>query len=210
MNDIGNKLKSARTESKMTQETVAEALNVSRQTISNWENNKSYPDIVSVIKLSDLYRISLDELLKGDEKMLRHLENCTNEVNSRNRFTKMIQILVYLVIWASLFIWFWAGEETDAMAYSLLAFYVVLPVATFILSFFIGKGEEWGKYKWFMILFFGIMCSVIMYCTFSLANTFATGNIHMPDFLGIIWGGIPSALGMLVGVIVQEIRGKRK
>ena len=52
--EIGQKLKSARTNSKMTQEKVAEEIQVSRQTISNWENNKSYPDIVSVIKLSDL------------------------------------------------------------------------------------------------------------------------------------------------------------
>lgn len=52
----------------MTQENVAEKINVSRQTISNWENEKSYPDIISVIELSNLYSISLDDLLKGDEK----------------------------------------------------------------------------------------------------------------------------------------------
>lgn len=45
-----------------------------RQTISNWENEKSFPDIVNVIKLSDLYNISLDQLLKGDEAMIEHLE----------------------------------------------------------------------------------------------------------------------------------------
>lgn len=45
---------------------VAEELNVSRQTISNLENEKSYPDIFSVIELSSLYSISLDDLLKGE------------------------------------------------------------------------------------------------------------------------------------------------
>mgnify|MGYP002226590752 FL=1 len=49
-------------------------IQVSRQTISNWENEKSFPDIVNVIKLSDLYNISLDQLLKGDEAMIEHLE----------------------------------------------------------------------------------------------------------------------------------------
>ena len=72
--EIGAKLKDARSRSGLTQEYVAEAVQVSRQTISNWENERSYPDIVSVIKLSDLYNISLDELLKGDEKMIGHLE----------------------------------------------------------------------------------------------------------------------------------------
>ena len=51
--DIGCKIKEARIEKKLTQEQVAELLGVSRQTISNWENEKSYPDIISVIKMSE-------------------------------------------------------------------------------------------------------------------------------------------------------------
>lgn len=51
--NIGQKLKESRLESKMTQEQVAEKLFVSRQTISNWENEKTYADIINVIKSSD-------------------------------------------------------------------------------------------------------------------------------------------------------------
>ena len=47
--EIGSKLQGARANANLTQEQVAEALGVSRQTISNWENEKTYPDIVSVI-----------------------------------------------------------------------------------------------------------------------------------------------------------------
>ena len=65
--EIGKKLKEARLNRDLTQEVIAEKLNVSRQTISNWENEKSYPDIISVIELSTLYSISLDDLLKGDD-----------------------------------------------------------------------------------------------------------------------------------------------
>ena len=61
--EIGKKLKEARLNRDLTQEVIAEKLNVSRQTISNWENEKSYPDIISVIELSNLYSISLDDLL---------------------------------------------------------------------------------------------------------------------------------------------------
>ena len=81
--EIGKKLKNARVQSGMTQENVAEKINVSRQTISNWENEKSYPDIISVIELSNLYSISLDVLLKGDEKMIEHLEESTNVVKKQ-------------------------------------------------------------------------------------------------------------------------------
>lgn len=58
--EIGKKLKDARTNSGLTQESIAEAIGVSRQTISNWENEKSFPDIMSVIKLSDLYSSSFE------------------------------------------------------------------------------------------------------------------------------------------------------
>ena len=77
--EIGKKLKAARSRAGLTQEQVAEHLFVSRQTISNWENEKSYPDIVSVVRLSDLYSISLDELLKGDAEMLKHLGEIEKE-----------------------------------------------------------------------------------------------------------------------------------
>ena len=62
--DIGGKIKKSRTDAKITQEQTAQALGISRQTISNWENERSYPDIVSVLKMSDLYSVSLDYLLK--------------------------------------------------------------------------------------------------------------------------------------------------
>ena len=51
--DIGAKIKNARITAQLTQEQVAEELGVSRQTLSNWENGRTYPDIVSVIKMSD-------------------------------------------------------------------------------------------------------------------------------------------------------------
>lgn len=83
--DIGTKLKTARLKAKLTQEKAAEAIGVSRQTISNWENEKSYPDIVSVISLSDLYGVSLDELLKGDRKMIEYLNESTDVVSSNRK-----------------------------------------------------------------------------------------------------------------------------
>ena len=82
----------------ITQETVAEKINVSRQTISNWENEKSYPDIISVIELSSLYSISLDDLLKGDERMMEHLEESTNVVKSNQKLIGAIILNIITVI----------------------------------------------------------------------------------------------------------------
>lgn len=96
--EIGKKLKNARIEDGLTQEKAAEKIDVSRQTISNWENEKSYPDIISVIALSDLYSVSLDELLKGDQKMAEHLEESTNVVKSNKKLTGAILLNIILMI----------------------------------------------------------------------------------------------------------------
>ena len=85
---------------------MAEEILVSRQTISNWENEKSYPDIMSVIRLSDLYQVSLDQLLKGDEQMLEHLEESTNIVSSNKKLilitTVNLFVMILLMIFASM------------------------------------------------------------------------------------------------------------
>lgn len=101
--EIGVKLKDARTRAGMTQEKVAEEIQVTRQTISNWENEKSFPDIVSVIKLSNLYDVSLDKLLKGDEEMIEHLEKSTNIVKSNQKLILAILVNVGLLILFILF-----------------------------------------------------------------------------------------------------------
>lgn len=96
--EIGKQLKAARIASGMTQEEAAEKINMTRQTISNWENEKTYPDIISIIKLSDIYSISLDDLLKGDRKMIKHLEESTNVAKSNKRLIIVILVNIFLLI----------------------------------------------------------------------------------------------------------------
>lgn len=100
---IGDKLKDARLKKSMTQEEVAEKLFVSRQSISNWENNKTYPDIGNVIALSDLYQISLDELLKGSDNFMKHLEESTDIVKSNKKLIFFIGLALTVMIVMALF-----------------------------------------------------------------------------------------------------------
>lgn len=87
--EIGNQIKKHRTRLKWSQETLAENAYVSRQTISNWENGKSYPDIHSLLILGKLFNISLDELVKGD------VETMNNEIskNEVKRFNALAWLL---------------------------------------------------------------------------------------------------------------------
>ena len=65
---IGEKLAELRKQKNLTQENVAETLNVTRQTISNWELGQTVPDLEQSKALSKLYQISLDELVGNDMK----------------------------------------------------------------------------------------------------------------------------------------------
>ena len=69
--EIANQIKRLRAEKGMSQDELAEKIFVSRQTVSNWENEKTYPDIKSLILLSEVFGTSLDALIKGDLKEMK-------------------------------------------------------------------------------------------------------------------------------------------
>ena len=212
--EIGKKLKDARMKSGFTQETVAEKINVSRQTMSNWENEKSYPDIISVIKMSDCYEVSLDYLLKGEQKMKTYydyLEESTNVVKSNANRNKIITILSYMLVWAIAMIVFWFFTSgSDAMGYSLMFLWIILPVTTFVVSIVIGKNDFWKKGKWAFTLFFGVMYMLAEYGTFKMANNIAFDKLNAPDWGMIVAGAIISAIGMLLGSLCNKKRNKQK
>ena len=96
--EISERLKEARQSIGMTQDQVAEKVLVSRVTVSHWESGKSLPDIVSLISLSDLYGISLDELVKGDSKMTEKVKKDAKDANNNKRLIKATVILVIAVV----------------------------------------------------------------------------------------------------------------
>ena len=73
--NIGEKIIEIRKERKMTQEDFAKIFHVTRQTVSNWEHEKSYPDLQTIIQISDEFNISLDKLLKEDIQMVKKIDS---------------------------------------------------------------------------------------------------------------------------------------
>ncbi|WP_407946511.1 helix-turn-helix transcriptional regulator [Planococcus antarcticus] len=63
--NLSKQIKKYRTREQLSQEELAEKLYISRQTISNWENERSYPDIHNLLLMSVLFAVSLDDLVKG-------------------------------------------------------------------------------------------------------------------------------------------------
>ena len=64
--ELGKQIKKYRNELSLSQDVLAEKIYVSRQTISNWENDKNYPDVNSLLLLSEVFQVSIDNLIKGD------------------------------------------------------------------------------------------------------------------------------------------------
>ncbi len=206
--DIASKIRNARKECGLTQEQAADLLGVSRQTISNWENEKTYPDIISVIKMSERYDVSLDYLLKGERPMsdyYDYLEESTNVVKSNERKSKIMVVMSYLVVWAIAMIAFWSDtESSDAMGYAILYLWLILPVTTFVVSLIIGRRDYWGSRKWIAALVLGVMYMLSAYGTFSLANNIYAHHINPPDWEMIAVGGAISLLGLLIGHLTRR------
>lgn len=93
--DIGSKIKTLRLSKSMTQEQLAKALHVSAQAVSKWENGKSYPDIHSLLLLSALFDVSLDQLIKGD------LETMKQEVNAADVRAMNRDGIIYAILLAA-------------------------------------------------------------------------------------------------------------
>lgn len=93
--DIGSKIKTLRLSKSITQEQLAKALHVSAQAVSKWENGKSYPDIHSLLLLSALFDVSLDQLIKGD------LETMKQEVNAADVRAMNRDGIIYTILLAA-------------------------------------------------------------------------------------------------------------
>ena len=207
--EIGTNLKNARSNANLTQEDIAEKIGVSRQTVSNWENNKSYPDIISVIRLSDIYGISLDTLLKEDENMIKHLDESTNIVKSKNRLRKLLPVLVYTVIWVLCVLLFWLYSGRDAGTYSIFVFWGILPVSTLIISAISGKEDFKPFFKIGIVGFLSVMYMLCDYLTFTLLNMVSFDKFNLPTLDSFIMGVIFSAVGMAAGSLVLFVKNKK-
>ena len=104
--ELGKQIKKHRQEAHLSQEELANRVYVSRQTISNWENDKSYPDVNSLVLLSEIFQISLDNLIKGDIEVMKDVIQ-KEEIEKMNRYGRIYTILLIatVVSAAPLFVW---------------------------------------------------------------------------------------------------------
>lgn len=97
--EIGSRIKQLRSEKGISQEQLAEKVYVTRQTISSWENGKSYPDIHSLLLLGNVFEISLDNLIKGDIDTMRN-EIRAEDIREFNKMSKVYSALIAVTLLA--------------------------------------------------------------------------------------------------------------
>ncbi|MGX4607837.1 helix-turn-helix domain-containing protein [Priestia sp. JNUCC 25] len=76
---LGDQLQRLREEKNMSREELAQRINVSRQAVYKWESNKGYPDIQNLLRLSEIYETTIDELIKNDPTLQRKIDNNQDE-----------------------------------------------------------------------------------------------------------------------------------
>lgn len=103
---LGQAIAQIRKERGLTQETFAKMFNVTRQTVSNWENEKSYPDLSTLVKISDEFNVSLDVLLKEDFRMVKDIDK---KIKKQSFYIGMIIGLVVIVV--ALFVFIYTNDK---------------------------------------------------------------------------------------------------
>ena len=97
---LGNKLVKLRKENKLSQDSLADKLGITRQTISNWELNITKPDIVQIKNISEIFNISIDVLLDNNTKDIieKKISNTEKLTNKTNKYIKITLITLYFII----------------------------------------------------------------------------------------------------------------
>ena len=106
--ELGKQIKMHRQEAHLSQEELANRVYVSRQTISNWENDKSYPDVNSLVLLSEIFQISLDNLIKGDIEVMKDVIQ-KEEIEKMKRYGKAYTIMLIATAVSAVPLFMWLG-----------------------------------------------------------------------------------------------------
>lgn len=155
---LGQMIVKIRKESKLTQEEFAAKFDVTRQTVSNWENEKSYPDLLTLVKISDEFGYSLDTMLKENPIM-------TEEMNKKIKYGEESALLggisaIFLFVIAIAMIVMQYGSVYIAVAFLIIAF-----INTRSISIALDSVKKEGKRT---ILLFAGLCAIVTVIVFGV------------------------------------------
>ncbi|MBA1434535.1 helix-turn-helix domain-containing protein [Bombilactobacillus bombi] len=187
---FSKRLKITRQSLNLTQEKVASQLHVTQQTISSWENGRSYPDIDSLIQISDYYQISLDTLLKEDTGMKEEIKK--SEVLHTLRPTFIATYLINIICLVALLLMHFIDKQQQTplyVFYGLIVITIINAISLAYLKVFIkkrlaSKSMKSIIFKGWLLLILGIVGVILLI-------------VRIPIFYGGTYFGILAALTII-------------
>ena len=132
--DVGTRIKKFRERQNISQDELALKIFVSRQTISNWETNKSYPDIKSLVMLSNIFNVSLDDFIKGDIVEMRKMVDDDK--------IKKFNVLSFIFFAELLFLAISAYPLSEIYGFIGIIIWILFFIITFVTAYFIERFKK--------------------------------------------------------------------
>lgn len=204
---IGERLLNLRKERNLSQEELANELNVSRQSISKWETNQSMPDFDKIVSLCEYFEITTDELLTGTKDIVE-----AKEMNNKSNYARNIAISVGLYIFSlAALILFAAGFENSIIGVCL--FFTIIAVATGLIiynSIMYGKKtkkvkEEKNVQEKLVIKVVNIFI-VVLYFSIS----FLTGAWYITWLIFLIMVAVDTIIKIMFSLKKDELKDGKK
>jgi len=102
--EISKRIRDYRKEKNLTQKQLGDRVNVSDKTISSWENGRTYPDISMIIKLAEIFELSLDNFLKEDKSIVEKISKDTSFRKKQNIKNKTLGAIIAVLLFALVYI----------------------------------------------------------------------------------------------------------
>jgi len=156
--NLGENIYRLRTKKHMSQGDLADALNVSRQSVSKWENNSAVPELEKLIKMSELFEVSLDELVGKEPPVKEVPEPAPNPVPAPVTTADLVSILILLFgILIPVII---LATNHNSLFLMILGLFVIPPLATICAALCTPKNKIlFGVFLVYCIVF-GILASI--------------------------------------------------
>ncbi len=146
--ELGAHIKEYRTGLQLSQDELAARIYVSRQTISNWECDRTYPDVQSLLLLSSVFGVTVDSLIKGDvDVMEKAMSEAVKKYNRIACFMWIFAIVFFLLaIWAA-FQWSWGWGDHMAPTMAFLCIDALVLCISVVYAERIKKEHDLATYK---------------------------------------------------------------
>ncbi|WP_300123340.1 helix-turn-helix domain-containing protein [uncultured Enterococcus sp.] len=171
--ELANNLKYYREKAGFTQEEVANELRVTWQSISRWENGKSYPDLDNLVLISELYQVSIDHLIKENEELFKKIDQNAQEIQDKKQKLREIEQEVLQIT---------SKEKDESLLLLLLAAVssLIFPLGLLLIGFVLIRNKRQNRFYKLIWLVALIVLFINVYSGIGIVGDYlGWGEVHI-------------------------------